>query len=211
MAEAIGTELLDVLAKLAHRSRALLEPPDAPAANHAGMVAFWLMPARGEAAFLDSLVAKLAAEHDAPVFKPHLTLYAGQMPAEGAVKVLNSIQLPQSYDLQVERVDSSEIFTKTLFVQFCAAPELQQLSDSLRAAVKGDRSYELKPHLSLLYKALPHEVKADLAKTIRIPFQHLRFDRLQVIAGNDHVSTRGDVESWRTLAARDLTLAPRHS
>lgn len=175
------------------------------------MVAFWLMPAHDEAAFFESLIARLAAEHDAPVFEPHLTLYVCQMPAESAVKVLHSIQLPQSYDLEVERVGYSEEFTKTLFVQFRAAPQSQQLSDSLCAAVNGGRSYELKPHLSLLYKALPHEVKAELARTIRIPFQRIRFDRLQVIAGNDHVSTRSDVESWRTLAARDLTPAPRHS
>ncbi len=175
------------------------------------MVAFWLMPARREAAFLVSLVARLAAQHDAPVFEPHLTLYAGQIAAEGAVKVLNSIQLPQSCDLHVERVDSSEKFTKALFVQFRAAPELQQLSNSLRAAVNGDRSYKLNPHLSLLYKEMPHEAKADLARTISIPFQHISFDRLQVIAGNDRASTRSDVESWQTLAARDLTPTAQHS
>ena len=166
--------------------RALLEPPDAPAANHSGMVAFWLMPARREASFLVSLVARLAAQHDAPVFEPHLTLYAGQIAAEGAVKVLNSIQLPQSCDLHVERVDSSEKFTKALFVQFRAGPELQQLSNSLRGGVK-------------------------LARRISIPFQHISFDRLQVIAGNDRARTRSDVESWKTLAARDLTPTAQHS
>jgi len=175
------------------------------------MVAFWLMPARREASFLVSLVVRLAAQHDAPLFEPHLTLYAGQIAAEGAVKVLNSIQLPQSCDLHVERVDSSEKFTKALFVQFRAAPELQQLSNSLRAAVNGDRSYKLNPHLSLLYKELPHEAKAELARTISIPFQHISFDRLQVIAGNDRASTHSDVESWQTLAARDLTPTAQHS
>ncbi len=88
---------------------------------------------------------------------------------------------------------------------------MQQLSNPLRGGVNGDRGYKLNPHLSLLYKEMPYEAKAELARTISIPFQHISFDRLQVIAGSDRASTRSDVESWQTLAARDLTPTAQHS
>ncbi len=175
------------------------------------MVAFWLMPASDEAAFFNSLVARVAAEHDAPVFESHLTLYAGRLQTERAVKLLHSIECPQRYDLQVERVGSSDKFTKTLFVQFRVAPELQLLSKSISETVNSERSYELNPHLSLLYKELPPEKKAELVGTIRIPFQHITFDRLQVISGNDQTATRSDVESWRPFAVRDLKRASQNS
>lgn len=168
------------------------------------MIAFWLMPAAEDAAFFDQLVRRLAREHDAPLFEPHVTLHASDIAAETAIQVLRDVSLPEACELHVEGIDHSEKYTKTLFVQFRSAPELQQLSNGFRAGSNVDSNYELNPHLSLLYKQLPGDARAQLASSITMPFETVRFDRLLVIAGPDHTHGSSDVESWQTLAARQL-------
>ncbi|MBA2744362.1 MAG: hypothetical protein H0U43_08685 [Chthoniobacterales bacterium] len=168
------------------------------------MVAFWLMPAVHEAALLDSLVRRLVEEHSAPVFEPHLTLFAGKIAAQPALHALRTVRVRPLYELRVERIGYSDEFTKTFFIQFCHSAELQQLSDALSSSVSASGSYELNPHLSLLYKKLPRRTKAKLASVISVPFRQVNFDRLQVVAGNDHTAQGEDVASWKTLAVRRL-------
>lgn len=167
------------------------------------MIAFWLMPAAQEAAFFEELVRRLAREHDAPLFEPHVTVHACEIAAAGAIQVLRDVALPEACELQVEGIDHTDTYTKTLFVQFRSTPKLQELSNSFRAGSKVS-NYEMNPHLSLLYKQLPRDVRAHLASSITVPFKTARFDRLQVITGPNPTNRSSDVESWQVLAARQL-------
>lgn len=168
------------------------------------MVAFWLMPSAETADFFASLIRTLAVEQDAPVFDAHLTLYAGRIDEAAAIAALHVAPTSETYELVVEGIDHSGKFTKTVFVQFRASTELQQLSDALRELVNGARDYQLNPHLSLIYKDLPESARFDLARTLTMPFERVTFDRLRVIAAHDDTTSREDVESWRVLAESSL-------
>lgn len=151
------------------------------------------------------MIRTLAAEHDAPMCEPYVTLSAGGLDAERALVVSRELVLPPGLELNVEAIGHSEQFTKTLFVQFHRSPELQQLSDAIQARADGGSTYELNPHLSLIYKDMAERTRADIAATLKLPMQRMRFDRVKVITGPDHTKTRDDVEAWQTIAERPLS------
>ena len=169
------------------------------------VIALWLMPAVEEAAFLAALVRRLAIEQDAPLFEPHLTVYAGQIEPAAAVSALREIKVAGSYASRVERVACAEKFRKTVFVQLAPSAELQQLSDALCRSSKCRNGYELNPHVSLIYKEMPEPAKVTIARAVELPFESISFDRLKVITGPDRTECRADVESWCTLAERTLS------
>ncbi len=168
------------------------------------MIAFWLMPAAEESDFLLSLIRQLAPEYDAPLFEPHVTVYADDIEAPTAVAALREIEGLSCFTLSFECVSYSHKFTKTVFVQLLPSPRLQQLSETLRERVTGG-GYDLNPHVSLIYKGLPSTIKAAVAGSINIPFQQILFDRIKVISGPNQTQTSADVEAWRTLAETRLT------
>src|SRR5438874_13769237 len=87
----------------------------------ATLLAYWLIPSADCKRSFEQTIRSLAAECDAPVFEPHVTIYAGagggvDSPGrilEEAVRDAGSVVAPMS--LCVERVGFSEKFTKTLF------------------------------------------------------------------------------------------------
>ena len=174
------------------------------------IITFWLLPAAPADRFFAQLVEDLAARADAPVFEPHVTLSAGKIDEATALQVLP--QLQQQYgplELEVERIDSSEKLTKTLFVQFRPSEPASALSLAIAKAVGGGNDYEFNPHLSLLYKEMPLRDKAALADTVVLPFSSVTFDRVKVVAMTAPITSGEQVEAWRSLGDGKLTAAAR--
>ena len=152
----------------------------------------WLLPAEPARKFFRLVIARLAAEYDAPIFQPHLTLGPG------------SPAMPERVFREPIRLHGCGVyfatqFTKTLFVRFAPTPELKELRKSL-----GMPARAFDPHLSLLYKNLPMEQKTRLAASITLPFPAVTFDTVQVVHCPSPTATRADVESWRVLASQRL-------
>ena len=172
------------------------------------IVAFWLMPAAAEREFFDGVIADLARRFDAPVFEPHVTLFAGKMEEAAAVKLMQHFKVRESVQLQIDEIEASEKFTKTLFVQFEQAASATALARSIKNGARTDGDYRFNPHLSLLYADVSDEVKAELATSITIPFHHVTFDSLKVIVTPARIRTRAEVESWRTIGQQALAPLP---
>ena len=170
------------------------------------IITFWLMPAAPAGQFFTTLIGDLAARAGAPVFEPHVTLSAGKIDAATALRVLPQMQQQcEPLELEIERIDSSAEFTKTLFVQFRPSPAASALSLAIANAVGGGEEYEFDPHLSLLYKEMPPRDKDALAHEIVLPFSSAVFDRVKVVAMTAPITTREQVEAWRPLGEGDLT------
>ncbi|CAA9224885.1 MAG: hypothetical protein AVDCRST_MAG42-1370 [uncultured Chthoniobacterales bacterium] len=168
-------------------------------------VAFWLMPAADARAVFASLVNDLAKRLHAPVFEPHVTLQGAELEERRAIEVLNDAGATSApLQLQVAAVQSSEKYTKTLYVQFARSEEAAGLSNAITRAV-GDNGYNFDPHLSLLYKTLPEAVKLELARETKIPLQQVSFDALQLVSIPRTIECAGDVRAWRTIAECRLT------
>ncbi|CAN5438108.1 hypothetical protein BH18VER1_BH18VER1_05040 [soil metagenome] len=168
------------------------------------MIAFWLLPATGESAFFRAIIAQLAAEQRAPIFEPHVTLYAGDVDEERALAALQESDVPPLLELDVTTIDHSEEFTKTIFVRLQSSTTLQQMSEELRSRAAG-AAYELNPHVSLIYKDMAGDERAEAAQRISVPYKTIRFDRLKLIHGSNSTETAADVEKWRTIGERPLT------
>lgn len=155
-------------------------------------IILWLVPAEPARAFFHETIHRLATEHDAPLFEPHLTLGSGT-PVQLSQINTGPITLP------ILGLHTSASFTKTLFVRFQPTPSLLQLRHSLGMEADG-----YNPHLSLLYRELPDRSRSDLAATLPLPFSTVTFNAVAAIRCPAEVATRADVEAWETVARKAL-------
>src|SRR5437667_7678173 len=79
------------------------------------------------------------------------------------------------------RIGHYDEFIKTLFVQFAQNRKLRQLNAIIRNAAQDSSHYELKPHLSLIYKYMSATARRELADSIKVPFPDVIFDSLKAI------------------------------
>lgn len=166
------------------------------------MVVFWLVPAAEPKEYFTALIAELSRRCDAPVFEPHVTLASGTITEGRAHEILREIFPREPIELEVERIDFSEQYPKTLFLQFRSSPAVEALGTEIQTAMGSD--YEFNPHLSLLYKGMPAAEKAELARGISIPFPHASFDAIKAISTPHPITKREEVEAWQTIGERAL-------
>lgn len=177
------------------RSRLMPERIDSQTA-----LTYWLLPAQPAREFFRETIRRLAAECDAPLFEPHLTLAVGPDSIAQAQRILTNFATAP-IELRANGVHFTNKFTKTLFVRFASTPALERLRKSL-GLEKGSEPFD--PHLSLLYKTLPPEKQSQLAATMQLPFQSVRFDALEVVRCRLPVTTSADIAAWETIGIRQF-------
>jgi len=169
------------------------------------VIAYWLIPSEPAHSFFQRIINDLARRCDAPVFEPHVTVHVGADQADAAEKALEKVASESELvRLTPLRIDQSDEFIKTLFVQFAMTAELRKINDVIRQAANDSSQYELKPHLSLLYKNLAPATRSQLAASIKVPFSELSFDSLQAIRCVAPTQTGADVEAWELIASKML-------
>jgi len=205
---------------MAHSSQgaALSKPPDfsgsaAPCSKttrvrHSGVseiLTYWLIPAEPARSYFRSLIQDFARRFDAPIFEPHLTLYTtepgNEAPARMLRETFRNIETPHLFITAVKYLDE---FTKTLFVEFRPDQLLVELSRKLRAGSALQSKYELNPHVSLLYKTISRETKADLANSLQLPFDEVRFDLAKAVISPAKIEAGTDIEAWRVVAEENF-------
>lgn len=176
----------------------------ADAANE--VLTYWLIPAEPARSHFRSLIQDLAGRFDAPVFEPHVTLYVtepgNENPADVLKETLRNIKPPS---LSIAAINYSDEFTKTLFVEFRPDELLGGLSRKLQAGSASQPEYQLNPHLSLIYKTMAPETKMQLANSLRLPFDDVRFDSAKAVISPVMIESRADVEAWRVVAEKSFT------
>ena len=169
------------------------------------VTAYWLIPSEPAYGFFQRIIDDLARRHDAPVFEPHVTVHVGTDQASAAENAL--VEAARECDpigLKPVGLDHSEEFVKTLFVQFAMNAKLRRINDVIREAANDLSKYELKPHLSLLYKNLAATTRTQLAASIKVPFSEIAFHSLQAIRCLSPTQNGTDVEAWELIGARRL-------
>jgi len=169
------------------------------------VIAYWLIPAEPARSLFHGVINDLARRYDAPLFEPHVTIHVGLNRAAAAETAIS--QAPRAckpIKLKALEIGHSSEFIKTLFVQFALNAELRQLNEIIRDAEQDSSHYELKPHLSLLYKKMPAVTRRELMDSIMAPFSEVTFDALKAVRCISPTRTRADVEAWRVVAATEL-------
>jgi hypothetical protein len=169
------------------------------------VIAYWLIPSEPAHSFFQRTISDLARRYDAPVFEPHVTIHVGGDRPDAVKHALeDAARQCKLMRLTPLGIDQSAEFIKTLFVRFAMSANLQKINDFIRHAANDSSQYELKPHLSLLYKTLAAATRSELAASITLPFSEIPFDSLQAIRCVSPTQTGADVEAWELIASRIL-------
>ena len=168
------------------------------------VIAYWLIPAEPAHSFFQRAINDLARRYDAPLFEPHVTIHVGANRGDaGECALSKAARECHPLKLNVLQIDNSDVFIKTLFVQFAPNRNLKRLNAVIRSAAQDSSHYELNPHLSLLYKKIPAEVRGELADSINVPFSEVTFDALQAVRCVSPTEHTADIEAWRFVTLRN--------
>jgi 2'-5' RNA ligase len=169
------------------------------------VIAYWLIPSESAHSFFQALINDLARRYDAPVFEPHVTIHVGADRADAAEEALgDAARLFKLTGLRPLGIDQSNEFIKTLFVPFAMSAELRRINYFIRGAANDSMPYELKPHLSLLYKKLAAASRRKLAASISVPLSEVAFDTIRAVRCVSPTQSGADVESWQTVVTNKL-------
>jgi 2'-5' RNA ligase len=169
------------------------------------VIAYWLIPAEPAHSFFQRIINELARRYDAPLFEPHVTIHVGTNRADLAeIALADAAREVEPIRFKTVGIDQSDEFVKTLFVQFELSTELRQINEIIRNAAQDSSKYQLKPHLSLLYKKMAAATRRELAASIKVPFSEISFDRIKAVRCVSRTQSRADVEAWRIVAAEEL-------
>jgi 2'-5' RNA ligase len=170
------------------------------------VIAYWLIPSEPEHSFFQRIINDVARRYDAPVFEPHVTIHVGADRADAAKNALgDAARECKLIGLPPLGIDHSDEFTKTLFVDFPARAELQKINSIIRQATNDSSRYQLKPHLSLLYKKLAAATRRELAASINVPVSRVTFDAIKAVRCVSPMKSGADVEAWHVVAAASLS------
>jgi 2'-5' RNA ligase len=163
-------------------------------------LSLWLTPREPLRSVLRSTILRLAVEYDAVEFEPHVTVFCGPSTDDESRAIVRRIarQFPP-IELTGGRLDHSELYTKTLFVQFHDSAVLRQIFKTAAAHCSQPSNYVLNPHLSLLYKKLPTVTLKKLSERLDVPMGGYAFDRVRVIETELPIEDDAPVRRWRTI------------
>jgi len=170
------------------------------------VIAYWLIPSEPAHSFFQRIINDLARRYDASVFEPHVTIHVGADGVDASKDALAAAACEcKLIGLKPLGIDQSDEFIKTLFVQFAMSAELSKISGIIREAANDSSEYELKPHLSLLYKNLAVATRCELAASINVPFSEVTFDAIKAVGCVLPTEFAADVEAWSVVAAASLS------
>jgi len=170
------------------------------------VIAYWLIPSEPAHSFFQRIINDLARRYDAPVFEPHVTIHVGADRDDAAKNALhNAARECKLIELAPCRIDQSDEFIKTLFVEFAMNAELRKINGIIRQAADDSSHYQLKPHLSLLYQNLAAATRRELAASINVPLSEVTFDTIKAVRCVSPTESGADVEAWHVVAAASLS------
>jgi len=162
----------------------------------------WLVPAVGPER--DDLVAtmdRLAAQHDAARFEPHVTLVPNvESVEEAAAEALTSLAAAMTpIDLNFASLGHEETYFRALYL----VPEPSEQLVALHQAVQRLWSldpWQFRPHLSVLYSEISEECKRSMIDSISIGLPlTIRFDAIELWAATP------EVRDWYHVAKISFT------
>jgi 2'-5' RNA ligase len=170
----------------------------------------WLTPREPLSSALRSIISHMAKELNAIAFEPHVTVFCGpSTDAEASALVDQIAKQFAPIELTADRLDYTDRYTKTLFVQFRESAVLRQIFEIAAGRARQQSNYSLNPHLSLLYKKLPSATQRGLCETLDVPMGDFWFDGIRIIETELPIEDPGPVMRWRVVREAKLE-GPSH-
>lgn len=165
----------------------------------------WLTPGEPLRTTLSAIIRRLAQVCEAVEFEPHVTLFCGRSSDEEASATARGIAAHfPPITLSAERLAYSDLFTKTLFVQFEDSALARRMFEASRRSYAHPSDYVFNPHLSLLYKKLPETRQKALRDRLDLPRGSYGFDRVRMIETELPIEDDGPIRRWRIVCDEPL-------
>ena len=134
------------------------------------MYAIWFVFEKNDTGYFANIINELSIKYDAQPFKPHITAYGLiGIDLDKLDKIVsNSIQGEKQFVIEKTNVSYSDVFWKTLFVEFKPNKQLEKINKKLTESLESFSKYEFIPHVSLIYKKMNKSEQKKLADTIEI-------------------------------------------
>jgi len=165
------------------------------------MFAVWFVFDKENNKYLSDIIKHLSIKYHSSNFIPHITAY-GLVDVELDVMdkiVANSMKNEKSFIVEKTNISYSDDFWKTLFIEIYPNDQLTIISKRLTKSLMSFGKYELKPHVSLVYKEMNLNEKKKLVKTLNIKNSFK-------ISGMCIVQFSEDIEKWKIVREYILDL-----
>jgi 2'-5' RNA ligase len=166
--------------------------------------AVWLMPRKQEARFFLALIEEFAEEYQAPMFMPHVTIYFGETYSlEQVQQTIQKLVNHYGLDSMTLEINGSGTLPKRFSTVFVTFKENAFLTDWFEQIGKLSKNndYQLKLHMSLLYKDMPEEETKKLADKLTLEKSKITFDQVLLIRIDDP----NDVNKWVPIYTVNMT------
>lgn len=168
------------------------------------IISLWLAPDKENSEYLSEVIESLSEKYDAPSFYPHLTLYgSAEIPEEKELEIIEKLKSIASeldpFEIQMEKVNYSELFFKTLFIEVKMNENLQNIFSKIETILKPYGQYTFLPHISLLYKEMPIEEKKKEEGALHLKDSYIISEMKIVTPGNVEKGWH-DIKSWQIVS-----------
>lgn len=168
----------------------------------------WLVPQKDDEVYLGNIIKNLGEEYDAPIFVPHLTLLGDVTVDFDKLKSIvdDVFQNTKPFTIEKERVNQSEAFFKTVFIEFEKDQKLSELFETISQKTDGRELSTFKPHISLIYKEMPKNERRKIAEQIEQLDVKNEFiiNKIVIVAPKKGEEGWYNVEGWRELYVKAL-------
>ncbi|MDH7476471.1 MAG: hypothetical protein QHH09_03295 [Microgenomates group bacterium] len=169
-------------------------------------ISFWLIPVEEQKRKLQEIIDELADKFKSFPFIPHVTIFhfnyeLNQSDLKNIKEETDKLlEKQKSFSLKVLKIDYSDIFTKTLFIQFEKNKDLILLYERFLNVFKKYSLYSLNPHLSLVYKnKMKEEDKMKIIKSLKLK-DKIIFDKLKIIIkSGGSITEEKDILLWKEI------------
>ena len=134
------------------------------------MYATWFVFSEHDTKYLSNLIQELSSKYDSQIFKPHITAYGlVDISLEKLDQIVSdSVVGQKQISLKKSKLDYSDVFWKTLFVEFLPDESLNRINNELTKSLESFSKYEFIPHASLIYQKMNPQEQKRLADTLEI-------------------------------------------
>jgi len=163
------------------------------------LISIWLCPDYNNELYLQNVINSLSGIHNSPRFSPHCTLVGGiKSNKHGLENIIdNSIDNIGPIIVKSKRISYTNILWKTVFIELVVNKDLKSLQNSIYTEIKSNIDYKFDPHISLIYKLMPNNIKKEIINSL-----HLKnsFKMDKIVA----VKTGQNILDWKIIVEREF-------
>ena len=163
------------------------------------MISIWLCPDYNNELYLQNVINCLSDIHNSPRFPPHCTLVSGIKSNKHELENIidNSIDNIGPIIVKSKKISYTNILWKTVFIELVVSKDLKSLQNSIYTEIKSNIDYKFDPHISLIYKLMPNDIKKEIINSL-----HLKnsFKMDKIVA----VKTGQNILDWKIIVEREF-------